>query len=198
MKQYAAAFERNREPIGLALGDALAGASRVMEIGSGSGQHAAWFARLFPRLTWCPTDLPESLPSIEAWRKASGLENIEPARTLDVHSPNWPDIEFDAVVTINTFHIVSFDGVRAIIEGAAAGLPPGGVLFVYGPFRFADRPLEPSNAQFDAWLRRRDPDSGLRLFGDVDGVASEHGLRFSRDVPMPANNHAIWWCKEDD
>ena len=196
MKQYAAAFERNREPIADALREALEGCRRVMEIGSGSGQHAAWFAAEFPGVTWCPTDLPEALPSIEAWREDAGLSNIEPARALDVHAGDWPAIEFDAIVTINTFHIVSFDGVRAIVEGAAAGLPRGGVLFVYGPFRFAGQPLAQSNANFDAWLRSRDPDSGLRLFEDVDRIAADNGLRVERDLPMPANNNVLWWRKD--
>ncbi len=195
MKQYTAAFERNREPIAGALREALGDCRRVMEIGSGSGQHAAWFASEFPHVSWCPTDLAAMLPSIDAWRQECGLDNIEPARALDVLSLDWPAIEFDAVVTINTLHIVSFEGVRSILAGAAGRLPPGGLMFVYGPFRFSGRALEPSNANFDAWLRERDPDSGLRLFDDVDGIAARHGLRFERDVPMPANNHALWWRK---
>lgn len=195
MKQYTAAFERNREPITDALREALGESRRVLEIGSGSGQHAAWFASAFPRITWCPTDLPAMLPSIEAWRADHAGDNIEPARALDVFSSDWSAIAFDAVVTINTLHIVSFEGVRSILAGAAAGLPPGGLLFVYGPFRFDGRPLEASNSNFDAWLRERDPESGLRRFEDVDHVAAGHGLRFECDRPLPANNHALWWRK---
>src|SRR5690606_724408 len=160
MKQFSPAFERNREPIAEALAEALAGCTRVLEIGSGSGQHAAWFAARFPHLAWCPTELPEFLPSIEAWRAESGLANVEPARVLDVFAANWPDVGADAVVTLNTLHIVSWPGVEAIVLKAAALLPAGGVFFVYGPFRYASRPLEPSNENFDQWLRARDAQSG--------------------------------------
>ncbi len=194
VKPYTEAFERNRAPIGEALAEALAGRRRVLEIGSGSGQHAVAYAADFPALHWQPTELPQNLSGIEAWRNEAGLPNLAPALALDVFRP-WPVSDFDAVVTINTLHIVSADGVRAIIEGAGRALPAGGVLFVYGPFLFDDRPLEPSNARFDQWLRSRDPDSGLRRFSWVDALARDNDLVFERDRPMPANNHALWWRK---
>lgn len=195
MKQFSPAFERNREPIAAALTEALAGCARVLEVGSGSGQHAAWFAARFPGITWFPTELPEFLPSIEAWRAESGLVNVEPARVLDVFAADWPDVGADAVVTLNTLHIVSWPGVEAIVSKAAALLPADGVLYVYGPFRYASRALEPSNENFDQWLRARDAQSGIRLFEDVDALAREGGLSFEKDLAMPANNRSIWWRK---
>jgi cyclopropane fatty-acyl-phospholipid synthase-like methyltransferase len=189
------AFERNREPITGVLGTVLADVDRVLEIGSGSGEHVVWFARGFPNVTWHPSDLALNLPAIEARRIESGLTNIEPAVEIDVLSDNWPDFIVDAVVTINTLHIVSKAGVESMIRHGAAMLRPGGLFFAYGPFRYASRELEPSNRRFDERLRQFDPESGVREFEWVDSVAEGNALTLVRDVPMPANNRSIWWRK---
>lgn len=195
LKQYSPAFERNREPIGGALDRALDGVGTVLEIGSGSGQHAVWFARRFPHITWFPTEVADNLASVDAWRTESDLANLRPPLELDVLSDRWPAIEADAVVTINTLHIMPWPATPKLFAEAATLLPPGGVIFVYGPFRYAARPLEPSNARFDGWLQAQDPGRGLREFETVDAVARDHGFVLLEDLPMPSNNRSAWWRK---
>ncbi|GJL83234.1 MAG: SAM-dependent methyltransferase [marine bacterium B5-7] len=198
MKQYAPAFERNRQPITDALIQALDGCSRLLEIGSGTGQHVAWFAREFPSITFYPSDLPTSIDSIEAWREEAGLDNIQPARVIDLLSEPASEISGinpDAIISINTLHIVSWQGVEALFATASRTLPPGGVLFVYGPFKFKSRALEPSNIEFDRWLKERDSNSGIRCFEDVNQLASDARLECVAKRAMPANNHSIWWRK---
>jgi SAM-dependent methyltransferase len=165
----------------------------VLEIGSGTGQHAAWFAAGLGHLRWQPTDVATSLSSIEAWRADSGAANLLPAQVLDLREATWPVDEADYVVCINAIHIVGWPLVEALFEGVRRVLRPGGLLYVYGPFRYRGRPLEPSNERFDAWLKQRDPRSGVRSFEDVDALASASGLHCEGDRAMPANNRSIWW-----
>lgn len=195
MKQYSPAFERNREPISGALAEALEGCRRVLEIGSGSGQHVTWFGREFDHIEWIPSELEHNIASVESWRREAGLSNVLEPIALDVLSPAWPAVEVDAMVTINTLHIMPWQATARLFERAAAILPEEGVLFVYGPFRYAGRTLEPSNARFDEWLRQDNPLSGLREFGQVDGIARDNGFHLVEDLAMPANNRSIWWRK---
>lgn len=195
MKQSSPSCERNKDPILAVLKEVLPRSGTVLEIGSGSGQHAAYFAARLPYLTWQPTDLPENFASIRAWAAEAGASNLHEPLELDLFSDRWPLTAADAVVCINTIHIVAWAAVGKLFAGGGKLLAPGGVLYAYGPYRYADRPLEPSNADFDKWLKARDRQSGVRDFEAVDALARQNGLALAGDRAMPANNHSIWWRK---
>ena len=195
MKQHSPSCERNKDPILAVLREIFVVPGLVLEIGSGSGQHAVHFARGLPHVTWQPTDTAENLPSISAWRAEAGLPNLRAPLVLDLFADNWPVQKAQALVCINTIHIVSWPGVERLFAGAGRVLAPGGLMYVYGPYRYADRPLEPSNEDFDRWLKNRDPVSGVRLFEDVNRLAAQNGFVLAGDRAMPANNRSIWWQK---
>ncbi len=195
MKQFSPSCERNKEPILAVLREILP-AGQVLEIGSGSGQHAVHFARALPQVEWQPSDVAENLPSISAWRAEAGLSNLREPLTLDLFSGDWPAINAQAVVCINTIHIVSWQGVEKLFEGVGRLLSVGGLMYVYGPYRYRQQPLEPSNEEFDRWLKARDPLSGVRLFEEVNALADKNGLKLAGDRAMPANNRSIWWVKK--
>jgi len=195
MKQFSPSCERNKEPILAVLREVLARPGLVVEIGSGSGQHAVHFAAGLPHLTWQPTEIAENLASIVAWRAEAALDNLREPLALDLFADDWPVPEAQAVVCINTIHIVSWQAVERLFAGAGRLLGAGGVMYVYGPYRYAGRPLEPSNEEFDEWLKLRDPVSGVRLFDDVNQLAEQSGLKLAGDRAMPANNRSIWWIK---
>lgn len=195
MKQHSPSCERNKDPIFAVLCEIFTAPGLVLEIGSGSGQHAVHFARGLPHMKWQPTDIAENLPSISAWRMEAGLPNLREPLTLDLFADVWPVEQAQAVVCINTIHIVSWEGVKRLFAGAGRVLAAGGIMYVYGPYRYADRPLEPSNEDFDRWLKARNPASGVRLFEDVNRLAGQHGLVLAGDRAMPANNRSIWWQK---
>ena len=197
MKEYAPSCERNRDVILEVLQRILARSRFVLEIGSGTGEHAVYFANALPHLAWQPSNR-DSLASIEAWREESGLENLQPAIHLDLldkgESPG--DLgEIDAIVCINTIHIMAWQGTESLFELAAERLPAGGVVYAYGPYRYAHRDLEPSNSDFDQWLKNRDPLSGIRDFDEVNRLAEVAGFALEQDIAMPANNRSIWWRK---
>jgi len=193
MKQHSPSCERNKEPILAVFREIFTVPGLVLEIGSGSGQHAVHFARGLPHMEWQPTDTAENLPSISAWRAEAGLPNLREPLVLDLFADDWPVKEVQAVVCINTIHIVSWSGVERLFSGAGRILLPGATMYVYGPYRYADRPLEPSNEDFDRWLKARDPVSGVRLFKDVNRLAEQNGFVLAGDRAMPANNRSIWW-----
>jgi len=195
MKQYAPACERNQDAILAVLQEILPAAGTVLEIGSGSGQHAVYFAARLPQLAWQPTDLCENFASIHAWMEEAALPNLRAPLELDLYADRWPLTSAAAVVCINTVHIVAWRGVENLFAGAGRVLAPGGVMAVYGPYRYADRPLEPSNESFDQWLKARDPVSGIRDFEAVNALAGRNGLALAGDRAMPANNRTIWWVK---
>ena len=195
MKQSSPSCERNKEPILAVLRNILAVPGLVLEIGSGSGQHAAHFARRLPHVEWQPTDVAENIASISAWRDEAGLANLREPLVLDLFSDRWPVAAAQAVVCINTIHIVSWVAVERLFAGAGRLLKPGGTMYVYGPYRYAGRPLEPSNVEFDRWLKARDAASGVRLFEDVNRLALENGLTLAGDRAMPANNRSLWWVR---
>jgi SAM-dependent methyltransferase len=195
MKDFAPACERNKVPILKILRQILDPDSLVLEIGSGTGQHAGYFACHLPQIRWQPSDLPDRLDSISSYRNDLGLANFLKPVGLDLLQPLWPIGHADAVVCINTIHIVPWRGVENLMLGVATLLPMGGLFYVYGPYRYSHRPLEPSNEEFDRWLRARDQQSGVRDFDAVDDLARQHGLTLVDDRPMPANNRSIWWTK---
>jgi len=190
VKRSSDACERNREPILKILKRAFADRRAVLEIGSGTGQHAAYFAAELAHLTWQPSDVAENLPSIRAWREeAAEPKPLEPIE-LDVDRP-FPAVGVDAVFTANTLHIVSWPQVERMVAAIGQLLPQGGVLAIYGAFKYGGRYTAPSNAEFDAWLRGRDAKSGQRDIEAVTALANSHGLVLEEDNAMPANNRLL-------
>ena len=194
-KQYAPACERNRNYILEVLKEALPQQGSLLEVGSGTGQHAAWFAPEFPGLQWQPTDTEDNLASIRAWCSEAGTPNLTEPFALDLSSYEWPLQQYDAIVCINTIHIVAWPLVQNLFAGAGRSLKSGGIFYAYGPYSYRDRPLESSNENFDQWLKQRDSNSGIREFETVNELAASHGLVFVEDRAMPANNRSIWWRK---
>jgi len=195
-KPYAEACERNRAPILAVLQQAFAQVRDVLEIGSGTGQHAVYFAQHLPHLTWQTSDVAEHHAGIEAWIADSGLANVKHPLALDVRQMPWPVAAADAIFTANTLHIMDFACVEAFFRGVARILAPRGVLAVYGPFNYGGQFTSASNAQFDASLRARGVGSALRDFEAVDALARGAGLKLLRDVAMPANNRTLVWQRE--
>jgi SAM-dependent methyltransferase len=190
MKQFSDACERNREPILQVLRRAFADRTSVLEIGSGTGQHAAYFAPALPHLAWQPSDVAENLPSIRVWREEAETPRLLEPIELDVDQP-FPAVQADAVFSANTCHIMSWPQVERFVAGVGKLLPEGGVFALYGPFHYGGKPTSPSNAEFDAWLRNRDPKSGVRDFEAIRDLAAKRGLALEGDNAMPANNRLL-------
>lgn len=193
---YSEACARNQAPILARLAPLLAESRRLLEIGSGSGQHAAHFASSLPQLSWQPTELDVYLESLAANLQRHGGDNILPPRVLDVTAPHWPGAPYDAVFTANTLHIIGWTEVEALISGVGRVLQRGGLLCIYGPFRYGGHYTSDSNGEFDRWLRCRDPRSGIRDFEAVDTLAAAEGLVLEHDFAMPANNQLIIWRRD--
>ena len=166
---------------------------RVLEIGSGTGQHAVFFGAGLPQLTWQTSDVPDNHPGILAWLEQACLPNVLPPLALDINSADWPRQQFDAVFSANTLHIVAWPEVERMFAGIARVLPRGGVLAIYGPFNYGGRYTTDSNARFDEWLKARDAASGIRAFENVDALARSYGFELERDFAMPANNRTLVW-----
>ena len=196
MKRSSDACERNREPILKVLKRVFADRRAVLEIGSGTGQHAVYFAPALAHLTWQPSDIADNLPSIRAWREeAAEPRPLEPIE-LDVDQP-FPALDIDAVFTANTLHIVSWPQVERMFAAIGRLLPSAAVLAIYGAFKYGGKHTAPSNAEFDAWLRGRDPKSGQRDIEAVSALANAHGLVLEEDNAMPANNRLLIFRKAD-
>jgi cyclopropane fatty-acyl-phospholipid synthase-like methyltransferase len=194
MLPFSEACERNKGPILDILRDAFAPARRVLEIGSGTGQHAVWFARHLTHLQWQPTDRATELPGLRERIADEGTPNLLAPVELDVLVTPWPAPPADAVFSANTLHIMGWPGVEAFFAGIATVLAEdGATLAVYGPFRYRGSYTSPSNAAFDDWLKRRDPASGIRDFEAVDALARAAGLTLAADHAMPANNQLLVW-----
>ncbi len=200
-QRWSEACERNRDPILAVLRPHLQVRQRVLEIGSGTGQHAAYFAEQLPHLHWQASDHPDYLPGIAERLAEAALPNAPPPWPLQaVLEPQpglapWPSGagSFDAVYSANTLHIMSWAHVQALFAGLPAVMAPGAVLFVYGPFNYGGEYTSDSNRTFDAWLKDRDPASGIRDAEAVDALAAAQGLVLIDDVAMPANNRLRVW-----
>jgi SAM-dependent methyltransferase len=188
----ATAASRNRGPILQVLRDCLPPKARVLEIASGTGEHAVWFSTALPALTWQPTDQDqEALDSIAAWRDTSGLANLLPPLRLDASAQTWPVPQADAIVAINMVHITPWTTTEGLIAGAERVLTPGGLLFLYGPFREGGIHTAPSNAAFDRDLQARNPSWGIRDLDEITELAHRHRLSAPERFAMPANNLSV-------
>jgi SAM-dependent methyltransferase len=183
---------RNREPILEVLRRVLPRQGLVLEIASGGGEHAAYFAQNLPGLLWQPTDAnSEMFESIAAHRAAAGVANLLAPLHLDVTSEQWPVERADAMVCCNMIHISPWAVTEGLIAGAGRTLARGGVLYLYGPYKIDGRHTAPSNQDFDASLRARNPLWGVRDLAEVSRLAERHGLAVGETVPMPANNLSV-------
>ncbi len=194
-KPYAPACDRNREPIHGVLSQLFADKSSILEIGSGTGQHAVYFAGLMPHLQWQCSDLEENHPGIRQWLDEAGLSNTPAPVVLDVQQDNWPVLQVDAVFSANAVHIMPWEAVVAMIGGVGRLLQNDGLLVLYGPFNYQGNYSSDSNARFDEWLKQQNPHSAIRDFEAVNELAGDAGLEICDDLEMPANNRIIYWRK---
>jgi hypothetical protein len=197
-RRFAAATDRNRQPILDVLRRFVGPGSRVLEIASGSGQHAIFLAPELGVAVWQPTDPdPSARASIDAWRLQANVANVLPAIDLDVTAKPWPEVLQDpanapnAIICANMIHISPWETCLAMLEGAGSLLGPQGVLYLYGPYKRDGRHTAPSNEAFDESLRARNPAWGVRDLGDVTRAANAAGLELVEVVPMPANNLSV-------
>jgi cyclopropane fatty-acyl-phospholipid synthase-like methyltransferase len=192
MKPFSPASQRNQEPILAVLREAFADRRAVLEIGSGTGQHAVHFAAALPDVTWQTSDRAENLDGIAQWLDEARLPNTPAALAFDVDGP-WPVGVYDAIYTANTLHIMSWAQVERLFTGLPSLLARDAVLVAYGPFNDDGRFSSPSNEAFDASLRARDPLMGIRDVAAVDALARSAGLRLVAGHDMPANNRCLVW-----
>jgi len=193
MLAHSEACERNKGPILAVLGDALQDCRAVLEVGSGTGQHAVHFARHLPHLSWQPSEQSAELGPLTERIRLEGPPNLLPPVELDVRRRPWRVGTFDAVFSANTLHIMDWEAVGNFFRGVDAVLGSAGVLCVYGPFRYRGTYTSDSNAEFDRFLRKRDPASGIRDFEALERLAADIGLALAADHAMPANNQTLVW-----
>ena len=189
---FAQAAEENKRVILEAIRPWLC--ASVLEIGSGTGQHAVYFAAELPELDWQTSDLPSNLAGIRAWIDAAGLGNLLPPLELDVLG-DWPDERYDTIYSANCFHIMDSAAVVRCIEGAGNCLRAGGHLVVYGPFNYDGAFTSESNARFDAMLKASGQGAGIKDFEWLDRLAQAAGMALQADIEMPANNRSLVWKK---
>ena len=192
-KPFSPACERNRDPILTVLRTHFADRQRVLEIGSGTGQHAVHFAAAMPQLVWQTSDRAENLPGIQQWLNAASLPNAPAPLAVDVAALEWPRDRFDAVFSANTLHIMSWREVEAMFAALPSVTTADANLAIYGPFNYDGKYTSDSNAEFDASLKTRAPHMGIRDFAAVDALAHAAGFALVDDVAMPANNRTLVW-----
>lgn len=192
-KPDAPSCARNREPILAVLREHFADRRELLEIGSGTGQHAVFFAAALPRLIWQTSERRENLAGIQAWLDEAALPNTPPPLELDVLGA-WPQRRFDAVFSANTLHIMSWQEVERLFACLPAVLAEDARLAIYGPFNYGGEFTSESNAAFDAWLKAKAAHQGIRDFAAVDALAGAAGLRLVEDRPMPSNNRCLVWA----
>lgn len=192
---FSPACERNKAPILAALRQVLPERGALLEIGAGTGQHAVFFAPHFPALKWQASERSQKLPGLEACFRFEGDESLPAPILLDVLDGPWPREAFTAVFSANTAHIMSWEAVRAMFLGVSGCLDPDGVFCLYGPFNIDGRFTAPSNESFDAQLRDRDPEMGIRDMRELDALADAFGLAPERRMVMPANNFMLMYRK---
>ena len=193
MKPYAESSEVNKVPILAVLWEIFAEHKRVLEIASGTGQHAVYFGRELPHLIWQPSELAQHLPGIQAWLDEAQLPNVLAPLAIDVNDACWPVAKVDAIFNANTVHIISWPEVERLFAHIARVIEPGGCVCLYGPYNYGGKFTSESNARFDTWLKSRDPNSGVRDFEAVNQLASSHDLELLHDIGMPSNNRILVW-----
>jgi len=191
-KPYSPACEENKVPIQRVIEPLFATTRSLLEIGSGTGQHAVHFAAAMPHLRWQCSDVQAQLPGIGLWITEAALPNLPAPIALDVDS-TWPEGPFDAIYSANTAHIMSLNQVESMFVGAGRLLPPGAPFVLYGPFSDGGRHTSESNARFDDYLRQYDPLSGVRDLEDLSRFAADAGLALAADIAMPVNNRTLIW-----
>lgn len=192
---YSEAAERNKYPILEKLQPLLATCQSVLEIGSGTGQHAVCFAPAMPHLQWQPTEIPANLAQLCSQCRQYPSDNLAAPIALDIDDAQWPAIQSDVVFTANTLHIIHWPQVCRFLAQTGKLLPENGICCTYGPFNINGRYTSESNAQFDSWLKCRDPESGIRDIADLQHQAKKCDLLLQEDYRMPANNRMIVWRK---
>ena len=196
MKQYSQSCVQNQVPILNIIKPLLTNAATVFEVGRGTGQHAVYFAKHLPHLIWQSSDQDQYLNSINSWIDDAKLDNTPMAIPLDVtNTGTWPSIEVDVIFSANTTHIMSWEMVVDFLQGVGKMLNPGGMFILYGPFNYNGEYTSQSNANFDLWLKDRDPNSAIRDFEALNKLATEAELILVNDFEMPANNRILYWKK---
>ncbi len=192
-KPFSESCVQNRDPILAVLSNAFADRRHVLEIGSGTGQHAVDFSAAMPHLRWQTSDVVAHHAGIQMWLDEAALPNVLPPIELDVRQQAWHAGRYDAIFSANTLHIMGWPEVELFFEGVGQILEPAGVLAVYGPFNYNGAFTSESNARFDVWLKSRDPVSGVRDFEAVNALAQAQDLILQQDIAMPANNRTLVW-----
>ncbi len=195
MKPYSESCDQNRDAILQVIQPLFKDRKNVLEIGSGTGQHAVYFAQNMPQLVWHTSDKEGNHQGILAWIEEAALDNIRAPISLDVSRDKWPNAEIDAVFSANTAHIMSWPEDQALMAGVGAQLANNGLFVLYGPFNYDGNFTSDSNARFDQWLKERDPQSGVRDFEALDKLAQKSGMALENDFEMPANNRILCWRK---
>lgn len=196
-KPYSESCKQNREPIRQVLGQFVNGRQSVLEIGSGTGQHAVYFSGQYPFLQWQTSDLTENHAGIQSWINDSGLNNVYPPIELDVIA-QWPDRKFDLLYSANTVHIMSSYAVQKLFSAIPGCMHDESVFLLYGPFNYLGQYTSDSNARFDMWLKQRDPESSIKNFEWLKDIGQQSGLECTHDFAMPANNRILVWQKMND
>lgn len=195
MKPFAESCEQNKLPILKVLEQYLSDKNHLLEIGSGTGQHAVFFSQQFPHITWQTSDQKQYHDGIHLWIDESNLDNVKYPLEIEVCKP-WPELEkMDVIYSANTTHIMSWEDVKCFFEGVGNTLKLGGHFILYGPFNFNNQFSSDSNAQFDKRLKERDPLSGIRNFEDLCILGEQNGLHFEDNIEMPVNNRILVWVK---
>jgi len=197
MKPFSESCEQNKAPILAVLKNQFAQSKRAIEIGSGTGQHAVYFAQHLPYLTWQATDLAENIDGINAWLSEAKLPNTPPPIAIDVCQANDPFHHIDAIFSANTVHIMHWHMVEKLFAFIDQYLDVNGKFCLYGPFNYQGQYSSESNQRFDQWLKNRDPSSGIRDFDPLNILANQNHLAFEHDIEMPANNRILVWRKTD-
>lgn len=193
MKPYAESCDINKDPILDVLKDIFADRTHVLELASGTGQHAVHFGHALPHLSWQTSELKQNHAGIQMWLDEAQLPNVLAPLHIDANDWQWPVDHVDAIFNANTVHILSWPEVERLFAGIGRVLDSGGILCLYGPFNYGGKFTSDSNAGFDAWLKSRNPSSGVRDFEALDALAETQGLTLRHDFEMPVNNRTLVW-----
>lgn len=193
MKPYAESCDINKDPILDVLKNVFADRRQVLELASGTGQHAVHFGRALPHLTWQTSELQQNHAGIQAWLDEAQLPNVLAPVQIDANDEHWPVGNCDAIFNANTVHILAWPEVEKLFAGIGRVLDAGGILCLYGPFNYGGKFTSGSNARFDVWLKSRNPNSGVRDFEALNKLAEAQGMMLLSDIEMPINNRTLVW-----